>query len=457
MSAFRHVRVPGVLFFGGWTLVLAGCGASTEQTRAATVVTVGDAKLPGSAMERWLVGAPVRPTRRNAAMIASAWIDQTLLAAALTKSASLDDSTTIDAAILPDAERGATREFWQARAAARPPVTDRAADSLANTDRVRVFQRLVIALSPHADSATRAAAVQKARVLLKRAQTGGDFTTLVRENSQDSSARTTGGMLPAMTRQDVPQQIASAIWTLHPGEFSPLLQTPVGLQIVRRVTRLESRPGLKAYLAPVFNLHADSLYLDSLTRARHVKVAGDAVARVRGIAEEPVNAPADPPLATWDGGSLTTAMTRKWLLMVTPAERGQITVASDSAAEQYVKDLAQRELMVSVAMPAGDVVSPQARAALAPAMRRALGLVEADLRRTGGTRAPGDMAVAYLDSATTGKVEFHLLPGALASVLRTRAAPAINYAQLDAVVKLAANEWDLRRAQDTVRPPAPKQ
>ncbi len=451
MSSTTRDRFSWIVPTAFAAVAVLGCsrGPAAETTRNAVVATAAGQSLQGRTLEHWLLMSPNRPSPTIASTLVSNWIDVTLLATAMRDGTVLDDSATIDAAITPDAARGMSLKFWQARAAARPPITDHQGDSLVTVDRVRVFQHLVLLLPPNADSATMQNVARRAQDLRQRAQQGEDFSALVRKYSEDTAGRASGGFLPAIPKSGFPPTIAGAVWSLHPGDVSDLIHAPGRVEILRRATPDQARPYLKQWLGPQLARRADSLFIDSLAAARHLTVPEAALARVRAMAREPVALDGGGPMATWDGGSLTPAETRMWLMMIAPTERAAMTAASDSASRAFLHQLGERELVVQLAAPKG-AITPEARAALVPQYKAALAGMEADLRHAGGALEPGALATSYIDSLLAGTIRFHVLPGALASVLRSRDSTSVNQSALSAVIDLAYAGWSVNHANDTI-------
>lgn len=431
-----------------------GGALSPEQARTATVAEVPGGTLKGATLERWLLKLPAAPTDVAASVLVSTWINTALMIDALRNNRPLDDSATVDAVIRPDAERGVSMAYFAQRNAGRPPVTDAETDSLADIDRVRVFQQILFRTPPNADSATRIAVINRAKVVLKRAQDGADFGALAIEASPDSATRSNRGFLPAITRDQVsrlPQRMQQ-IWMLKPGDIANLIGSPIGVHIMRRATRMESRPRLKEFLGPILARRADSLFIDSVARARRIVVAPDARARVRALAREPVVASDSSPMATWRDGALTPAMVRSAALMLDPAQRVRLSNASDSTITSYLIELAKRRIILGVVAP-GPSPSPQARSALAPSYRTAISTLRASMSQLPTTLNAGDAATQYLDSALVGQHPL-ALPGALSELLRSGARVRVDSVALESVLRTVAPEWRVQHANDStpVRP-----
>ena len=429
---------------------------SADKARDAVIVDAGGAKLTGKTLEGWLLQLPAIPTESRAAFSMSAWTDAALLAKAMQGATSHGRFRERRCGHPAGrAARGASLEFWQARAAKRPPVTDAQADSLADDDKVRVFQHLVLRGPKTMDTAAFNTLRTRSRALVQRAQGGTDFAALVKEASMDSSTRLTGGFLPASTRDQIPPQLASILWSLKGGEISPSIMGPYGMEIFRRATRAESRPGLRTWLGPQLGRMADSVFVDSMMRARPYTLGSSALARVRDAAKEPVMSPQAPdsqPIATWSGGALSPATLRMWLVMLSPGERSGINSGSDTTVAGYIKGLVQREMVVAVAAPGG-VPTPRGRQMLGPDYRRSLDSAKSLLRRTSGTLPPADAANAFIDSLLAGRVAYRPLPGMLSGVLRSRYPVTYDYNALKSLIAHVSIEWKVKHASDsTARP-----
>ena len=443
------------------SISVAGCsggGLSPAQARAATVATVPGGTLKGADLERWLLKLRQPPTGTTANVLISTWINAALAIDAIRRNVPLDDSATTDAVIVPDAERAMSVQYFADRDAKRKPVTDAEADSLADMDRVRVFQQVLVRFPPNADSATQMAALVRVREFERRAHNGADFGALAIEASPDSVVRKTSGYLPPITRDQTSRlpQTMQQIWMLNPGDISVVISSPAGFHLIRRATRAEARPRLKDYLTPILARRADSLFIDSVVTARRVVITPDARARVRALAMEPIVATDSAPLATWRGGSLTPGMVRSATLMLDPAERARLSNASDSIVAAYIKDIARRRIVISVVAP-GPNPTPEARKVLGAAYHTALTGFRGVLATVPAALSPADAATRYLDSAivTQRSVSF---PGALVEVLRTRARVRVDSLAVQSVLRAVAPEWSALHANDTTipaRPPAP--
>jgi hypothetical protein len=265
-----------------------------------------------------------------------------------------------------------------------------------------------------------------------------------------------GGFIQPVTRSELPPgRLADAAWRLQPGEISEIVYSPAGLHVLRRATLAESRPGMKAWLAPRLAQRADSVWADSLTAARHMALASDATIRMRELGEEPHSAGGDAPLVTWDGGDLSPDEVRDWLAVTPAVERAGLPVASDSSLTILLRQLAQRELAWEAANPGGARVTPDAWEALAPQYRQTLAAM-INAYRPQLTGADSNTAVrGFMTAVAAGSIPYRPLPGALGGMLRRDATITVNQEAVDAIVTEAANAWQARNPDSAAAAAAP--
>lgn len=431
-------------------ILLTGCGGGAvapEKARGQAVAEAAGGTLSGATLEKWLLKSPVAPNKAVASGFVSAWINTALLIDAMRRNAPLDDAATTDSVIAQDAARGMVAQFLAARYAQRPPVTDKQGDSLLSLDRVRVFQQIVLRVKSGTDTQAIRKTYGTARALAAKLQGGSDFTAAVKQFSEDTATRATNGYLPALTEADLPPRLAP-IWNLPAGGISPPVGSGAGFHILRRATRDESRPALKAWLAPRLAQHADSLFIDSLARAHQIVIAPDARLRVRTIAVEPGNVSEGGPLVTWKGGSLSPAAVREATLMLLPAERVALSDASDTIATQFLIGLARRDILMPV-VSQDPPPNAEARAALAPRYHQALDSLRAAVKRMPADLSAADAAARYVDSVLAQRAPFLPLPGALTSILRGRSAVKVNRPVFDGVLRGAGTQWQEAHKNDS--------
>src|SRR5207247_6283498 len=103
----------------------------------------------------------------------------------------------------------------------------------------------------------------------------------------------------------------------------------------------------------------DSIYLDSLSRLRDLKVESAAPALVRRTMEQLVAARGDRrELATYRGGAFRVRDLARWILAIDPRQARSIASASDDELRRFVRILTQRDLQLQQAESAGVQLTP---------------------------------------------------------------------------------------------------
>ena len=93
------------------------------------------------------------------------------------------------------------------------------------------FRQVVI--SPKASEAAKKIAKAKAESILVEVKRGGDFALLAKRETMDPSSKETGGDLGWHRRGDFVPEFERWVWSLPPGELSPVVETPFGFHIIR--------------------------------------------------------------------------------------------------------------------------------------------------------------------------------------------------------------------------------
>lgn len=296
-----------------------------------------------------------------------------------------------------------------------------------------------------------------------RALAGEDFGTLAGQFSQDPGSARNGGDLGYFRRGEMVAPFETAALALEPGQISEVVETPMGLHIIR----LEDRrvPGF-ADIARQYRQQvqarmiqaAESTYVAALVDQAVPVIADGAYDVVRDIAENPGGSLAGRAerraLVEWERGELTVRDVRETMQLGAPQLRLQIAESSDEDLETFLMSLARSELLVRAAeeeglRPAGDsvgVLVEEAKTQLRTAAR-VLGLTPLDQApgeaiEIAVARAVEEALIDNLSGATTvvplGIVSFQLRDGrsiqireegigeAIVEVARIRAARSLS-------------------------------
>lgn len=459
-------------------LALAGCGALRDAFSAHPQVA-GTAAGQTLSVERLagLVGhaqrVPVRPD--VLAGVANVYLDYAVFAAALARGRDLHDSALALAAEWPMVAQLKWERYHARLTAARGPLTSAQADSAFQDGSVRLFQHILVRVPPSAVPMVEQQKQQQAARLLVQAagQRGANLARLAARYSEDPGTKARGGYLPAGPRGQYVPAFDSAAWTLPPGAMTAVVRTPFGFHIIRRPPLAEVRDSFRVDLERSRAARLDSLFLDSLARERQLTVSSGAPARIREAVPQIVSAREDTrTLATYRGGAFRVKDLARWLLVLDPDDVRGIGAASDAQLTQFVKLLAQRDMLLQQADQAGVALTPDdwqhVRAEHDSSIARletTLGLSAELLKDSATTPAARvQLAMAHVDryvdrAVTQGAVPFYPVPPFLAGALRQGESWSLNQAgiarALEAAQALRARDTTGRAAAPTGLKPAP--
>jgi peptidyl-prolyl cis-trans isomerase SurA len=108
---------------------------------------------------------------------------------------------------------------------------ERSRASLPRRPATVTFRQIVIAPKPTA--AAKDLARAKAESILAEIKRGGDFALLAKRESMDPTTKEVGGDLGWHRRGDFVLEFDRWVWSLPPGEMSPVFESPFGFHIVR--------------------------------------------------------------------------------------------------------------------------------------------------------------------------------------------------------------------------------
>src|SRR5881396_956066 len=445
-------------------LVLTGCSALGDAFS-------GDPQVAGTAAGQTLtvdrlasmVGRaqriPIRPDVLTG--VANVYLDYAVFATELGRGRDLHDSALVLATQWPVAAQLKWERYHERLIATRGKLTPVQADSAFQAGTVRLFQHILIRIPQSAVSM-----VEQQKEMQAAAQRGFNFAQLARRYSEDPGTKTRGGYLPATPRGQFVPAFDSAAWTLPPGAMTAVVRTPFGFHIIRRPPLAEVRDSFRADLENSRTAQFDSLYLDSLAKQRQLKIGSGAPALVRQAVPQIVSARSDTrPLATYRGGTFQVKDLARWLLALDPNDVRGISTASDAQLNQFLKVLAQREMLLVEVDKAGIQLNPgdwrQLRAEHDSGLARlegVLGVSPKLLKDSAATPAARvQLAMAhvdrYLDQAVTqGSTPFFPVPPFLASALRQGQPWSLNEAGIARAVESAQA---IRAADTTVRAAPP--
>src|SRR5881628_65207 len=451
-------------------LVLAGCAALRDAfsahaqvagTAAGQTLTVDRlAHVVGHAQR-----IPIRPDVLTG--VANVYLDYAVFATELGRGRDLHDSALVLASQWPVAAQLKWERYHNRLIATRGKLTRVQADSAFEAGNVRLFQHILIRIPQSAVPLVEQQKEKEANAVLVQAvaKRGLNFAQLAGRYSEDPGTKTKGGYLPATPRGQFVPAFDSAAWLLAQGAMTAVVRTPFGFHIIRRPPLAEVRDSFHADLENVRAARFDSLYLDSLANQRQLKAVSGAPALVRQAVPQIVSARSDTrTLATYKGGTFQVKDLARWLLALDPNDVRGIATASDAQLNQFLKLLAQREMLLAEVDKVGVQLDPadwrQLRAEHDSGVARlegVLGVSPQLLKDSAATPAARvQLAMAHVDryvdqAVTLGSAPFVPVPPFLAGALRQGQPWSLNEAGIARAVESA----QAIRAADTTGRGAP--
>ncbi|MDH3270230.1 MAG: peptidylprolyl isomerase [Gemmatimonadota bacterium] len=450
--------------------VLAACG--TESSDDGIVARVGSYELTVDEAVDLLVDE-----ERLAAdvgvveSLAQLWIDYTLLAESVSRDTMFTEL---------DLEPLVTRQIEQVMVfQLRDSVIQ--VDTFVTDDELRAryesespevalrARHIMLQLPVGADQAARDSVRSRLEGIRERILAGEDFSALARQVSQDPGTARTGGDLGVFGRGDMVAPFEEATLALEPGEISDVVQTPMGLHIIRLDERRvrgfeEALPQFRQQVQARMVQEAESVFVAGLVERLDPQVAEGAAEIVKDLAANPggdlSGRAARRSLVEWSGGSITVGDVRLLVQLEAPSLRAQMADGTDEVIEEFLLNLARRDILIEQAVSAGLRPSTDSIASLVDDARgqlraaaRSLGLFDLD-------RAPGeDLEIAIqrvvtralegnLSGATQvvplGLVSFQLREGRTSTVLEAGVGEVIvGVAQIRAARQLSPTEESL--------------
>jgi len=441
---------------------LAGCGGSSESP--ALVAQAGDYEFTVDQAVALLVDEEGLPTQVPVVRsLADLWVDYTLLA-----ELAADDSTfaTLDLAALirPLVEQRMVIQLRDSVVQVDTSITAEALRALYEADApaVQLHARHILMTFPvQATEAQRDSVRTRLQQIRSQILAGGSFQELARTLSQDPGSAPDGGDLGFFGRGEMVAPFEEAVLALEPGQVSDVVQTPLGLHLIRleerRVQSFDDvATGFRSFVQEQRLVTAESTFIAGLEGRSLPTIASGALDVARELARAPETrlsgSAGRRALVQWAGGAYTAGEFLDLLRSEQGPLRDEMLRGSDEDLEGFLRAQARRKLLVEEARRSGLEPGPAAVDSLTDAARiqlreatRSLGLLTLDqapgeARETAIARAVRSAIADNLSGATgivpLGVVGYQLREGVpiaifdsgvgqvLLSVAQTRAARA---------------------------------
>lgn len=462
------MRRSSLLLVGG-ALTLVGCGALRDafSPRAEVIARANDQTLSVERVADWAGSSKGVPLEALAlSRLSHVWVDFALFAQAVAAGKDLRDSATMTAAMWPVVSQLKWERFHD-RLVKQGDLTPPQVDSAYAAGQLRIFQHILIQVPPNSTPDVEAQKRRKAEQLLPQARSAGTrFGRLASTNSDDPGSRAQGGALGLTARGQFVPAFEDAAWQLKPGEVSPVVKSPFGFHIIRRPPLGEVRESFRTGVQERMAAQTDSLYLDSLSIKRHIEPVSRAPEYVRAAVQDLEAArSSNRTLVDYRGGSLRVRHLVRWLAALDPQVMQALPQATDDQIRQFLRAIAQRDLLVQLADSAQVTLTPddwqQVRAQHDSAIMMLgsiLNLSPQMLRDSASTpEERTNIAMArvndYVDRVIHGRARFFPVPPFLGETLREQARWSVDEAGVRRAVERAQ---EIRTASDSTRATEPR-
>lgn len=453
------------------TLTASGCEGLRDafSAQADVVATAGSRKLSTDRL-LGLMGAVQsgRVSPEGAEYVANLWVDLTLFAQARVNGQLDADSAIVARVMWPEITQGLVTAWRDSLAKTWPKATPAQADSAYAAGEVRLFQHI---LRMPAGIAPQDTANVKSLVagILARIRGGAAFTDFTPENNDIT--KEDGGYLGVGPRGQFVPEFEAAAWALEPGQVSGVVPSPFGWHLVRRPTLEEARDRFVAFAEQRNTVVQDSMYLDRLASEKQLALV-DGIGPVvkEAMVDLDKSRGSNRALVKISGDNFTVADLARWIEAFPPNAKFQIAAQPDSVIQDFVKSLAQNELILSDAKKAKvglDQADWQAiqlsYRATVDQLAASIGLSDSVVSDSTLPKAQRtDSAISrverFLDQLVAGQAQFRPFSQALAGHLRESGGRAgLNRAGLTRVLELYNAQVTLDSAAAAASQPGPMQ
>jgi hypothetical protein len=383
-------------------VALAVAACSDDATDPNLVARAGDYRLTVDDVVELLQDEESLPAQAGVVeSLAELWIDYTLLADAVA-----DDTTFSGLDFRAYVRQGIEQEMiFQLRDSVIQVDTFITPEELQNlyasqSPEVETRARHIMLTLPFEPTGAQRDSVRAVlQGLRDRISAGASFEDLARQFSQDPGSARAGGDLGFFARGDLVQPFEDAVTALEPGEVSQVVETPMGLHLIRLEERRvqdfeEIAPTFRARVQAERTVAAESTFVAGLEGQTPPALEPDALSVTRELARNPATRLSGRatrrPLVSWQGGAYQVGELLEFLRYEQPPVREQVVAGTDAEIESFLRSLARRKMLVAEATRSGlepdrarvDSLAGVVRSQLLGAAR-SLGLTRLD-------RAPGE-------------------------------------------------------------------
>ena len=450
-------------------LAIMGCGPLRDafSPRAEVIARANDQTLSVERVADWAGSSKQVPLEALAlSRLSHVWVDYALFAQALAAGKDLRDSATMTAAMWPIVSQ-LKWERLHDRLVSQGDLTPQQVDSVYAAGQLRIFQHILVQVPPNSTPDVEAQKRRKAEQLLPQARSAGTrFGQLASANSDDPGSKVQGGTLGLTARGQFVPAFEDAAWQLKPGEVSGVVKSPFGFHIIRRPPLAEVRESFRSGVQERIAGRTDSLYLDSLAIKKKIEPVSRAPEYVRAAMQDLEAArTSNRVLVDYRGGSLRVKNLVRWLSALDPQVAQSLPQASDDQIKQFLKAIAQRDLLIQQADSAKVMLTQQdwqqirAEHDSAIMMLGSILNISPQMLRDSASSQEERTNIAmarvndYVDRVLQGRARFFPVPPFLGETLREKARWSVDEAGVRRAVERAQ---EIRTAADSSRTNAPR-
>lgn len=389
----RRTLVPALL------LTLA-CGDATDDPNL--VARAGDYRLSADEVVTLLEDDETLPAQASVIeSLAELWIDYVLLADAVSR-----DTTLAQLDFRPLVREQVEREMvFQLRDSVIQVDTIITEGELrdlyaSQSEAVELRARHIMLMLPFEPTAAQRDSVRAVLEGLRaRIVAGARFEDVARGFSQDRGSAEAGGDLGFFARGDMVLPFEEAVLALEPGQMSDVVETPMGLHLIRLEERRvrdfdEIAPAFRASVLADRAAVAESTFIAGLEGRTPPTVTEGALDVTRELARNPaveMSGRAERrSLVEWEGGSYQVRELQDILQFEQPAMRQQVAASSDEEISSFLTSLARRKLLIEEARRSGLEPPPARVDSLVTVVRGQLLLAARALGLSPLDQAPGE-------------------------------------------------------------------
>ncbi len=400
--------------------------------------------------------------------VAGVWIDYTLFARSIVFGDSLLDSATVVAAKWADVQQEIATSYHEMLVRDLLALDSAQVDSVYLAGEYRLIKRVLFEVafnaSPDVRTAKRAVAID----LYNRLRNNMSWAE-ASQWTEEVDVKDREGSMGVIGRGEHVAALENAAYALEPGEFSDVVATGRGYEILYRPPLEEVYAEFRAGVKDRVEQDFEADYLTALPERWDIEVRSSALPAIREVASDPARAKRSRTVVgTYrEGGRFRVSDVARWMQGMAIPIRQQLATAPDSQITLMVRTLIRNQVLLTEAKDAGVAISAAAVDGLRDQLARELALLGAvmglhrdtlallarqpEAERRGAVRVK---VIGYLLALSQNERRMQLVPPFLADELRSRFEWKLVPAGVERVLTRAR---EIRAAIESTRPPAPTQ